>query len=126
MIINRLEMYNFRQYIGHQAVDFSTDPEKNVTVLIGINTSGKTTIAFPSISTGVYGYPKDQAAEIAVRTVNEFVEEHPDAFDFVEWALFDEDTLQTYAYALNQLEVSKLVSGSGLDAINKILRDGLV
>ena len=83
-------------------------------------------IAFPSISTGVYGYPKDQAAEIAVRTVNEFVEEHPDAFDFVEWALFDEDTLQTYAYALNQLEVSKLVSGSGLDAINKILRDGLV
>ena len=44
MIINRLEMYNFRQYIGHQAVDFSTDPEKNVTVLIGINTSGKTTI----------------------------------------------------------------------------------
>lgn len=44
MIINRLEMYNFRQYIGHQFVDFSTDPEKNVTVLIGINTSGKTTI----------------------------------------------------------------------------------
>ena len=44
MIINRLEMYNFRQYIGHQSVDFSTDPEKNVTVLIGINTSGKTTI----------------------------------------------------------------------------------
>ena len=44
MIINRLEMYNFRQYIGHQSVDFSTDPNKNVTVLIGINTSGKTTI----------------------------------------------------------------------------------
>lgn len=44
MIINRLEMYNFRQYIGHQSVEFSTDPEKNVTVLIGINTSGKTTI----------------------------------------------------------------------------------
>lgn len=44
MIINRLEMYNFRQYIGHQSIDFSTDPDKNVTVLIGINTSGKTTI----------------------------------------------------------------------------------
>ena len=44
MIINRLELYNFRQYIGYQSVDFSTDPEKNVTVLIGINTSGKTTI----------------------------------------------------------------------------------
>lgn len=44
MIINSLEMYNFRQYIGKQKIDFSTDPEKNVTVLIGINTAGKTTI----------------------------------------------------------------------------------
>lgn len=44
MIIHKLEMYNFRQYIGHQEVSFSTDPDKNVTVLIGVNTSGKTTI----------------------------------------------------------------------------------
>lgn len=44
MIIHKLEMYNFRQYIGQQEVTFSTDPEKNVTVLIGVNTSGKTTI----------------------------------------------------------------------------------
>lgn len=44
MIINKLEMLNFRQYIGKQEIEFSTDPEKNVTVLIGVNTSGKTTI----------------------------------------------------------------------------------
>lgn len=44
MIIKKLEMYNFRQYIGEQTVEFSTDPQKNVTVLIGVNTSGKTTI----------------------------------------------------------------------------------
>ncbi|MCC8105773.1 MAG: AAA family ATPase [Clostridiales bacterium] len=44
MIIHKLEMYNFRQFIGLQEVEFSTDPEKNVTVLIGVNTSGKTTI----------------------------------------------------------------------------------
>ena len=44
MIIKKLEMFNFRQYIGYQSVDFSTDPHKNVTVLIGVNTSGKTTI----------------------------------------------------------------------------------
>lgn len=44
MIINKLELFNFRQYVGHQSVVFSTDKEKNVTVLIGINTSGKTTI----------------------------------------------------------------------------------
>ena len=44
MIINKLEMCDFRQYIGLQEVEFSTDSEKNVTVLIGVNTSGKTTI----------------------------------------------------------------------------------
>ena len=44
MIIKSLEMYNFRQYIGKQKIEFSMDPDKNVTVLIGINTSGKTTI----------------------------------------------------------------------------------
>lgn len=44
MILNKLEMYNFRQYIGLQEVVFSTDAERNVTVLIGVNTSGKTTI----------------------------------------------------------------------------------
>lgn len=44
MIIKSIEMYNFRQYVGKQSIEFSTDKEKNVTVLIGVNTSGKTTI----------------------------------------------------------------------------------
>ena len=35
-------------------------------------------IAFPAISTGVYGYPKEQAAEIAVESAQEFMKEHPD------------------------------------------------
>ncbi|MDR0596087.1 MAG: O-acetyl-ADP-ribose deacetylase [Clostridiales Family XIII bacterium] len=37
------------------------------------------TIAFPAISTGVYGYPKDEAAELAERTVGEFFDAHADA-----------------------------------------------
>lgn len=44
MLIKKLELENFRQYIGKQTVEFSTDREKNVTVLIGVNTSGKTTL----------------------------------------------------------------------------------
>lgn len=44
MIIQGIEMYNFRQFVGKQTIEFSTDKEKNVTVLIGVNTSGKTTI----------------------------------------------------------------------------------
>lgn len=43
MLIKKLILNNFRQYIGNQEIEFSTDPEKNVTVLIGANTSGKTT-----------------------------------------------------------------------------------
>ena len=64
-------------------------------------------IAFPSISTGVYNYPKKLAAEIAVNTVNEFVEANPGTLDLVEWALFDDDTLQVYTDALNKLTVNK-------------------
>ena len=83
-------------------------------------------IAFPSISTGVYSYPKEQAAEIAVYTVNEFLEENPGALDLVEWALFDDDTLRVYTDALDQLNVSRIARGPELDLINRMLRDGLV
>ena len=57
-------------------------------------------IAFPSISTGVYHYPVKEAAKIAVGTVAEFLEAHPDAFDVVEWVLFDDNTMQVYEQAI--------------------------
>lgn len=43
MLLKELNLYNFRQYIGSQKIVFSTDSEKNVTLLLGKNTSGKTT-----------------------------------------------------------------------------------
>lgn len=60
-------------------------------------------IAFPSISTGVYHYPVKEAAKIAVGTVAEFLEEHPDAFDVVEWVLFDDNTMQVYEQAIAEV-----------------------
>ncbi len=54
------------------------------------------TIAFPSISTGVYSFPVDKAAKIAVATVRKFLEENPDKIDLVQWVLFDEETYATY------------------------------
>ena len=54
------------------------------------------TIAFPSISTGVYSFPVDRAARIAVDTVRRFLEENPDKIDLVEWVLFDDRTYETY------------------------------
>ena len=60
-------------------------------------------IAFPSISTGVYSYPVEQAAVIAVGTVNQFVAEHPGAIDEVTWVLFDERTYQVYEREIKNL-----------------------
>ncbi len=39
---------------------------------------GARSVAFPAISTGVYGYPKDRAAEVALATVRDFLKEHPE------------------------------------------------
>jgi O-acetyl-ADP-ribose deacetylase (regulator of RNase III) len=41
--------------------------------------NGVKTIAFPSISTGVYGYPKKEAAEVSEGAVRKFFDDHPDA-----------------------------------------------
>ncbi|MDO4452426.1 MAG: O-acetyl-ADP-ribose deacetylase [Lachnospiraceae bacterium] len=57
---------------------------------------GIRTIAFPSISTGVYKYPLEEAAKIAVRTVKKFCIEHPTAFEYVRFVLFDKKTKQVY------------------------------
>ncbi len=61
-------------------------------------------IAFPSISTGVYHYPVKEAACIAVETVSKFLAEHPDAFDVVEWILFDDKTMQVYEQAIEEAD----------------------
>ncbi|MCB1321560.1 MAG: O-acetyl-ADP-ribose deacetylase [Leptospiraceae bacterium] len=40
---------------------------------------GLRSIAFPSISTGVYGYPLEDAAKIAVSTIRDFINTHPNS-----------------------------------------------
>lgn len=59
------------------------------------------TIAFPSISTGAYRFPVDKAAQIAVDTVEKFIEDHPGQFDLVEWVLFDDRTFKEYESWIN-------------------------
>lgn len=63
---------------------------------------GIRTIAFPSISTGVYGYPVEQAARTAVASVQKFLAEHPGKIDEVVWVLFDDRTWRAYEDALAQ------------------------
>lgn len=57
------------------------------------------TIAFPSISTGVYRFPIDKAAKIAIKTATEFIRANPDKLSLVKWVLFDEATYQKYIEA---------------------------
>ncbi len=83
-------------------------------------------VAFPSISTGVYSYPLEEAAAVAVRTADRFIAEHPGELDLVEWVLFDQRTYDAYDKALSQLKVSKIVDSPSLDALNRMLRNGLV
>ena len=45
--------------------------------------NGCRTVAFPSISTGIYGYPLEQAAEIAVKTIYEGLEKYPDIEEMI-------------------------------------------
>ena len=64
--------------------------------------NGIRTIAFPSISTGVYSYPLAQAAQVAARAVVDFVEMHPDAFDLIIWAVLQDDVKAIYDAALEK------------------------
>ena len=58
--------------------------------------NGIRSIAFPSISTGVYSFPLEEAAEIAVRTAREFVAENPGKIDVIKWVLFGDHTYRVY------------------------------
>jgi O-acetyl-ADP-ribose deacetylase (regulator of RNase III) len=59
---------------------------------------GVQSVAFPSISTGVYGYPVDAAAPLALETVQHALLE-ADAPALCRFVLFDEQTLQAYEKA---------------------------
>ena len=52
-------------------------------------------IAFPAISTGVYGYPKDQAAEVALRAVRGFLDENALPRTVI-FCCFNEEDAETY------------------------------
>jgi O-acetyl-ADP-ribose deacetylase (regulator of RNase III) len=59
---------------------------------IALGHGGIRTIAFPAISTGVYGYPRPDAAAIAVRVMRD----HEAAFDRIIACLFDDETADHY------------------------------
>lgn len=68
---------------------------------------GIRSIAFPSISTGVYSFPVELAAKISVKTVSRFMNDNPNNFDLVEWVLFDDETDRIYESEVDKLYIDK-------------------
>jgi O-acetyl-ADP-ribose deacetylase (regulator of RNase III) len=62
-----------------------------------------TSISFPSISTGAYGYPVDEAAKIAVNTVVSFLKRQATSLKDVVFVLFDARTYESYRRALQEV-----------------------
>lgn len=64
---------------------------------------GAGSVAFPSISTGVYGYPVADAAKVAAKTVVDFVNENPDSLKKVIFCAFDEGNRKALESALREV-----------------------
>ncbi len=60
-------------------------------------------VAFPSLSTGAYRYPMDQAAQVALQTVIDFLRQQPGSLQEVRFVLFGQQAYQTYAQVLEKL-----------------------
>lgn len=62
------------------------------------------TIAFPSISTGIFGYPTEEASVTALNTIKSFLEGHEGVVE-VRFVLFDDDTFRCFEGTLGELNV---------------------
>lgn len=61
------------------------------------------TIAFPNISTGIYGYPKKEAAQVSVQTVHKFLQSNP-GIEEVVFVCFDDENHQLVLEEINKLK----------------------
>jgi len=78
-------------------------------------------VSFPSISTGAYGYPVAEAAMVAVSTVASFLKERVTSIKEVVFVLFDSATFQSYSSVLGQIarETTKGAKIPGLSTVPK-------
>ena len=68
--------------------------------------NGLKSVAFPSISTGAYGYPVAQAARVALGAVIGFLKANPGELDEVRFVLFTGGDLRVYREALEELRAA--------------------
>lgn len=85
---------------SHREEELLSDSYRNSLELAAEN--GCKTVAFPSISTGAYGFPLDRAAAAAVKTICDFLD-RDDRLAEVTMVCFDEETRKAYEDALTKL-----------------------
>src|SRR5690606_20981708 len=66
---------------------------------------GIKSMAFPNISTGVYAFPKALAAEVAIRIVRAFLQQHP-AIEKILFVCFDDENFRIYRQLLGEESLS--------------------
>ncbi len=64
---------------------------------------GLKTVAFPSISTGAYRFPIDEAAYVALNTLKRVIAEHEGAFDRLSMVLFSQADFDVYAATFDEV-----------------------
>ncbi len=65
--------------------------------------NGIKSVAFPSISTGVYGYPVEEASRVALEEIHHFISKYPGKLDVIKFVLFDDRTYEAYEHAMKDV-----------------------
>ena len=98
------------RYVIHGVGPIYSGTPRDAELLAGVHRNalqlasahGIASVAFPAISTGVYGYPPEEAAPVALRTALDYLRGHPD-IKLVRFVLFGPRAYQVYAAALEAL-----------------------
>ena len=68
---------------------------------------GIRSVAFPSISTGIYRFPLERAAAIVARTLSEYAQTHDSGIEEVTMVCFDQTTYEAYRAAFEKEELGR-------------------
>ena len=71
-------------------------------LLLGME-HGIRTIGFPAISTGIYGYPIEEAAKVALTTIHDFMRVYPDAYDRIVCVLYEKEHMEVYEQVAEEI-----------------------
>ncbi len=83
-------VYNGGKY--NEAEELASCYQRSLEIAVDNNIES---VAFPNISTGVYGYPKAEAAQIAIQTVKAFLETHSQLQEVI-FCVFDDENYRLY------------------------------